>query len=467
MRALYGSLLGLVICGTSGCLLFTDTINVPPRISISGPAEVRRGRHTMFMVSVENDGQGDTSLDWRTGRDCPATMAQAEMVASQGQGATAMLRIMGTDPAACVWVVAKDARGARALRTHTVTVADPRLDLRAPAMVVSGQEAEFTASYPDEPELSARFSWAMASGCDEARAKAMMNDGTIVDALKGPATYRPRIPRQGFCVAVLARDEFDVPVLAHLPVAKPINGEPLIRLVTAVAAGTTAAQPVVVPIFSETQLAAGLENDFLPHEMVTFTWKVTGPGGAELAHTPCTGAVPAGVKICFQMPIEGSYQADLSITEAGGTRAAKPLALQAKDHPPCIKVTNPPFDTSGKLLGFEQLQRDFAVLEVHDDGDPLPPPARPTQRAFKWFVRQPGSDTFDWLVNESFQNFIIPARRYRALDRIEVRLEYRDRLGVTNPAARSLAHCKPEDPLCAIGPDPKCYQRVTWTVDYQ
>jgi hypothetical protein len=465
MRALYGSLLGLVICGTSGCLLFTDTINVPPKITISGPAEVRRGRESMFMVSVENEGQGETSLDWRTGLDCPANMNQALQGTSQGQGTTAMLRIMGTQPGACVWVVATDGRGARTLRTHPLTVHDPKLMLEGPGTVVSGREAVFTASYPNEPELTARFYWALGSGCDEARAKAMMSDGTTVDAVKGTSSYPHRIPRQSFCVAVLARDQFDVPVLADLAVARPTNSEPFIRAVIPQPADTRPPGPVVVPIFKELQLAAGEENDFLPQEMVTFTWKVTGPGGAELAHVPCAGTSPAGVKICLQLPTEGSYQAELSITEAGVTRAAKPLALQAKDNPPCIRATNPPFDTGGKLLGFEQQQRDFAVLEVQDDGDPLPPPPRPTERAFIWYVRKPDSTTFDWRVNEGLPNFLIPAKSYQALQRIEVRLEYRDRVTAANPGARSLAHCKPEDRLCESSPG--CYQWVTWTVDYQ
>jgi hypothetical protein len=268
-------------------------------------------------------------------------------------------------------------------------------------------------------------------------------------------------------VAVRALDQFGVPVLADVAVTRPVNGEPFIRLVNPMPTTTPVGDRLVVPIFTEVQLAAGLENDFLPDEPVTFTWKVTAPGGAELPHTPCAGASPPAVKICFQPPAAGPYGVELSILEGGISRAAKPFALQAEDRPPCIKATNPAFEAGGRLLGFEQLQRDFAVLAVDDDGDPLPAPLRPTERDFIWYVKQPGSKTFDRLVSERRPSFIIPPRRYQALQRIEVRLEYRDRVGVANPAARSLAHCHEDDRLCAIPGDSACYQWVTWTVEYQ
>lgn len=471
---MYGSLLGLVISGTSGCLLFTDTINVPPTISISGPAEVRRGQENMFKVSVANEGQGQTTLEWRTGISCPLTVEQAETSGDiAGRDESTMVRIMGSEPGACVWVVARDRQGARALDTHRVTVQDPQLVLEAPTGLVSGKSAEFTARFPAEPELSAQFYWAEARDCTAARNEVERSKATPREPRTGSDRYLvPRIPRQAFCMVVLARDKFDVATVAELAVAMPLNGDPFIRQVTpAVATVNGTTPPVASPslrLFTNVQLAAGAENDFLPNEAVTFTWKITAPGGADLPATYCPRVAPAQSQLCFQTAMAGTYRVELSILDAGVSRAAPPWEVTVEDHPPCISATSPSFKDASKVLAFEHMERNFTVLEVQDDGDPLPPPARASERAFYWYVRKPGQDKFEWQVNETSPRFIIPPRRYQALQQVQVRLEYRDRVAVADPAARSLAHCKPEDGQCQVANSAKdCFQSVTWTVDYQ
>jgi hypothetical protein len=144
-----------------------------------------------------------------------------------------------------------------------------------------------------------------------------------------------------------------------------------------------------------------------------------------------------------------------------------PFQWQVEDQPPCIRRTSPGFTESPKIKQLFDQEQKFQVLEVADDGDPLPPPGHDSQSSFTWYIKREGEPDFRRLVNATYREHFIPARQYQPGDRIQVRVQYWDRLGLTDPAARSLGHCQAGQAVCAINkPGSTCYQWVTWEVEY-
>jgi len=108
------------------------------------------------------------------------------------------------------------------------------------------------------------------------------------------------------------------------------------------------------------------------------------------------------------------------------------------------------------------------VGQVVDDGDPLPSVGRASEGAFSWSIRVFNPETkiepeFQ-LLPHAFNSYTLRARQYRLGDRVEVRVEYRDRLDVRDLKARDLSHCGRNDLSCATKPG--CFVRVGWKVLY-
>ena len=464
MRAVYGALWGLVVSGASGCLLFTDDINMPPMISIDGPTNVRRGPMHMFQARL-NESPATTTVDWRHGATCPADLETAMAVGSgnaAGRGTSTMLQFTNATPGpACVWAVARDGRGALGLATKSVTVQDPKLTVMRPSSVAGGEKTLFTATYASEPDTRADFYWGRStSGCSDARNAALLESTRPPrDEGANRSTYEIPAPFVSFCVAVLARDGYGVQAQAEVMV-DPADGE--LAIVRAAPAGDGP-----VPVFSQVRLSAGAQGKFLPTQVVQFQWKLTGPSGAALTPVNCEGASPAGVAICLQVPDVGNYRAELTLMDGAAARPARPLDFKVEDGPPCIRETSPSFLESPRLVELYDVERVFRVLTVEDDGDPLPPPGHQSVSAFIWSIKRAEDTEFRRLVNATSRDYVIRAREYRPGDKVDVRVEYRDRVGVGDDNARSLAGCNPAERTCGVQPGSTCYQRVSWTVEYR
>ena len=471
--------------GLGGCLLFTDSVNTPPAIRIDGPERLHRGEQARFSAEVTDATRGARRIEWFDGPGpCPADARAAESAGTPRGGQPAMhlgpagSKPPGSEPAPppdlyCVWVFVTDADGARGFASWQVAVVNRTLVVQGPAQVTSGQAVTFTASYDEEPAATAlsSLSWANRPSCAEASEAA-------VEARpeRGLVTFRwERAARRSFCVAVLARDEFDVVHLGTLMVPQgqiTVSGPPAaIRMVQPELPVGIASGSVTLGIFTDVRLAAADAGDLDPEETLRFTWKLVRPDGRELVPGECPDARPAGSEICFQPDVRGRYRAEVSVTDGTSTTVAPPLELEVNDRPPCIRETDPLFSSARKFFEYYDRARIFRVRSVQDDGDPLPPPTRASQRAFRWSLRKhgepPGRDGFARRVSATFSDFTIPAREYQPGDRIDVRVEYWDRLDLENPDARDVQNrCDQQAPTCEVVPGSGCYQWITWTVEY-
>ncbi len=480
--------IGLLASGAGGCLLFTDTVNTAPRIRIEGPEQLLRGETGQFQVLVSDDTAGARSFAWGSGSTCPESLAAAEAsVAGRDPGAAVTSHgetFAGVQRAAasfCVWVVVGDADGARGFATRPVAMFERSLVLLGPPVVQSRQPVTFTAEYrrrsldglpgetPEDPAAIARssLSWALAldGRCEDAERAARL---TRVEP--GLTSFRyERAQRAAFCVGVFALDELGIERPAHLMVTSQLIAPPLasIQIAGPRAASVTADTPL--GIFSDVRLAAGEKGDFDPEEALTFTWKLTRPDGSSVVPPACPDSRPAGWEVCFAPEQRGAYRAELTVSDGAQSATSAPYPLQVVDRAPCIRNTEPRFSSAPKFFELYDRDRVLKVSEVQDDGDPWPNPGRPTQRAFRWSIRKqgPGMPRFERRVSAIFDSFTIPAREYQPGDRIEVRVEYWDRLDLADPQARDFAtRCKPDDPVCELVPGSGCHQWITWTVEY-
>jgi hypothetical protein len=120
-----GCLLLAALAGSTGCLLFTDDINHLPTVELSGPDMVSRGDSARFdaLAADEDQGEDSLTLEWRSRpAPCPPSGTGMEvepaMAGPVPANRTYVLQNV-TDPT-CVWVVARDERGAQASKAKVV-----------------------------------------------------------------------------------------------------------------------------------------------------------------------------------------------------------------------------------------------------------------------------------------------------------------------------------------------------------
>ena len=462
-----------------GCLLFTDHVNAPPAVTIDGPDQLHRGEHETFSATVVDDTRRDPGYDWFEADACPPDLATAQRsgrhlgsARTQEGGPPASESSPTEDPGYCLWVVVTDADGARGYATRPIEIRRRTLVLEGPASVTSGQPAVFTASYREEQEREAidqsSLSWAKSDDCDSAVAAAV-----AAPAQPGLVRFQyDRASRRAFCVAAVAHDEFGVEHPGTLMVSQPqitVTGPPADIHQVQPARRMIADEPQPMGIFSDVRLAAAAADDLDPDETWGFTWNVIRPDGTAFIPASCTDARPPGSEVCFSPELPGTYQAQVIVTDGTLTASAPTFSLQVADLPPCIRDTEPLFASAPKLFEYYDRALIFRVRAVQDDGDPLPPPARATQHAFRWSLRKQGAQPagFERRVSATFSDFTVPAHEYQPGDRIDVRVEYWDRLDLADPTARDVgSHCDPEAATCELIPGSKCYQWITWTVEY-
>jgi hypothetical protein len=472
MRAAQLAWVFLIASGTAGCLLFTDEVNAPPEVRIDGPGQLRRGERAKFSAEVVDATGGSPKYDWHAGRDCPVDLAGAANTGEHLETAPTQIGVQPDPGPYCLWVVVTDAEGARGFAVKKVDVKDRNLVVTPPPELQSGQPGVFTAAYSDDPAATplSSFSWALARDlrCEDAELATGVNP-----VEPGLFSFRyERVQRAPFCVAVLARDEFDVERRAKLPVTDIRIAAPpaRIRLVPRGLPRITMKDPTIYGIFSDIRLAAADEGELNPDESLRFAWKLTGPDGVATAPALCPDARPTGSEVCFQPALRGTYRVDLTVSDDENRSTTSPtLPLQVEDGPPCIRNSEPRFSSAPKFFDFYDRERVLKVTEVQDDGDPWPAPGRPSQRAFRWSIRKHVPDMmmarFERRVSAVFDSFTIPAREYQPRDRIDVRVEYFDRRDLEDPQARGVSsRCRPEDRVCELSPG--CFQWITWTVEY-
>ncbi len=281
--------------------------------------------------------------------------------------------------------------------------------------------------------------------------------------------------RKPYCVVAIAMDNFSTEYTGQQMVINIINGGPPAqpRLVTPKEATVLSAKEATVGIFNHVRFAAAAVGELSPSDVLDFAWTVKRPDGTTMQPPGCDGALPLKSEVCFDVTGEGEYKVDLVTSEAGQTGMGS-FALRVEDLPPCIRMTDPlvPIETgSATVFSLDGEEKPLTVGQVVDDGDPLPSVGRASEGAFVWSIRLVDPEaavqpSFQILPHAIFQSYTLPAGQFRLGDRVEVRVEYRDRLDVRDLKARDLSHCGFNDISCATKPGGSCFVRVGWKVLY-
>jgi hypothetical protein len=193
---------------------------------------------------------------------------------------------------------------------------------------------------------------------------------------------------------------------------------------------------------------------------VTRTWTLRAPDASDAVLVDCSPTSPEDLVKCFSPgKYPGEYRVELLVNDGIENSAATALVIITvdPDSAPCIKLTTPPYTASPLVLDPAQ-PWPFAVLNVHDDGDPFPGASAPRGSAtFDWKLRHNGGEWRAIPGFESLPSVLIAGDTFAIGDHVDLRVEVLDRVPL-----HSLAACGATD-VCPTD----CPQRVTWNVDYR
>jgi hypothetical protein len=469
---------GASVMANSGCL-WKDDVNELPLVKIEGPSSIHVGEKAQFSARFANDKTGQMTFEWGKARDCPSDVASVRLTGGQRQfGSVVDWTIRGEAPlqeraSYCVFVIATDDRGAEGFQKRQVSLIDRKLVISVPAQVTSGMPAKYSARFSDDEALAAgtQFLWGASPAgmlpngpCDTAYQGALENQASTAE-WEHPAARSP------YCVVAIAEDNFGVQYVGRQMVTNILNGGPpaTLRVVSPKETKVVAKQ-ATVGIFSHVRLAAAEVGELTASDMIRFTWTVRRPDDTTMPAPGCANTLPPNSEVCFDVAGAGEYKVDLE-TKEGDQTGTDALILKVEDRPPCIGMTVPqvPAETgSTTVFSLDGEDKVLKVGQVVDDGDPLPSVGRASEGAFSWSIRVFNPETkiepeFQ-LLPHAFNSYTLRARQYRLGDRVEVRVEYRDRLDVRDLKARDLSHCGRNDLSCATKPG--CFVRVGWKVLY-
>ncbi len=191
----------LSLCSSAGCLLYTDTFNVPPRVDLIAPDQMLKGKAATFSVRAQDDSQRaeDLGVLWyvREGGLCPEKVAQAQALSREAGvmqvGAQPTLELIRQQFGRfCIWVLVTDRAGAVALawKPFEVTNQPPNaaLELLAPTPLRRVGSTAYLPLYSDvrisadasvDPEAEAlEFRWNITGRSGERIAPAPCSAGT-------------------------------------------------------------------------------------------------------------------------------------------------------------------------------------------------------------------------------------------------------------------------------------------------
>lgn len=162
------------MCSSAGCLLYTDTFNSPPEVTVDWPVVVVKGKQQDLTATVHDREDGSqVRAEWfrrdvMPGETCPRTLAEARAAAEKSRtGLTGLKYPLLTDHYGllCLWVVVTDKAGANAFagpaegRPFEVKNVAPTamIELVSPAPLRWVGNAAFVSLY-SQAHLSARAS---------------------------------------------------------------------------------------------------------------------------------------------------------------------------------------------------------------------------------------------------------------------------------------------------------------------
>lgn len=349
-----------------------------------------------------------------------------------------------------------------------------------PLNLVRGKTAFFTATAvapasaldPDQSAESLNFGWYQDKTCDKALEGARATSKPGIDTFR----FQPTDLVTG-CIAVVVTDNRGATATATLRY-EVVDQAPIAVIdIQQIASQPAPAsgQPYPLALYSEITLSGANSSD--PDDVKpTPIWSVYAANDTQILLPGCPDKDKGAYVCTFSTTTPGSYRVELVVND--NTKKSDP-AVQfiqvAQDQLPGIVIDSaqplPPTSSSeSPLLLFANLDNAFTIHRVEDDGDPFPAvdPITASPAGFVWFLRRQAGKPFERWTGGG-PTFTIPAEYFSALETIQVRAEYHDRMTACQPKTPGcdavFAACDPNATIC-YSSDLRA-QWVTWTVAFR
>jgi hypothetical protein len=324
-----------------------------------------------------------------------------------------------------------------------------------------GQPIAITASVSDPDGDAVRLDWWTSMGdCPVPLALGAAPRGQVSSPPGDPTfdyTFMPGAPAT-VCVWVLATDVHGATAFDAFPIASQ-NRQPVARI--QLLEPTTRTSGGLFELYSTFHVSAAMSSDpdGDPLQDPQFVLGDDFPPAA--MPTPklvdCPGVTPNPFVRCLYAGFAGSYSISLTVSDGLATSAPATMILPVdQDHPPCVSETNPSVAASPLVLAPSEA-KTFTIVEILDDGAPLPTPADGAHASptFTWQVRR-NAGAWQSIVGYAEQaSLTLPAGTYVTGDVIDVNVTISDGVAM---------HLQPAcDPGCPTG----CPQSAEWTVAYR
>jgi hypothetical protein len=323
-----------------------------------------------------------------------------------------------------------------------------------------GQPIAITASVSDPDGDAVKLEWWTSMGdCPVPLALGAEPRSTVSSPPGDPTfdyTFMPGAPAT-VCVWVLATDVHGATAFAALPIASQ-NRQPVATI--QVLEPTTKTSGGLFELYSTFHLSAAMSRD-PDGDPLQDPQFVLGDFPPAAMPTPtlvdCPGVTPNPFVRCLYAGFAGSYSISLTVSDGLATSAAATVVLPVdEDHPPCVSATDPSVAASPLVLAPNEA-KTFTIVEILDDGAPLPTPADGAHATptFAWQVRR-NAGAWQSIVGYTEQaSLTLPGGTYVTGDVVDVNVTISDGVAM---------HLQPAcDPGCPAG----CPQSAQWTVDYR
>jgi hypothetical protein len=206
--------------------------------------------------------------------------------------------------------------------------------------------------------------------------------------------------------------------------------------------------------------------DFGETDRLLFEWKVT------LNNEPIS-ASECKAKVCsFTAGQPGDYRVSLKVKDpSDAVSVAESEVLKVNpDSPPCIDTRSSsrsilPFSLNPTM--FADRDNSFEIISVVDDVNPYPADrSNSVPGSFKW-SRKGTSGDFLQMPREQSNRYTIYANEFRALDQVQVRVEYLDGRNRRASCAPDITCCSDDRECCENNTGCECAQWITWTVNFR
>jgi hypothetical protein len=212
------------------------------------------------------------------------------------------------------------------------------------------------------------------------------------------------------------------------------------------------------------------EHDIVCDRRASVTWELLQPARSALEYwdvPPCKQEQPQDATLRFRLRRDAvtaptTLQIRATLDDGHGGKASKEISQPiAPNRPPCIDLTVPPFDAPSDPLptvyvSYDQGRRFDAAHTINDVPEAL---------TYTWLVREPGG-AFTAIPGQSGPVFDMPGWFRTPGQALELRAVVEEGNAGPPSCSEDDRLCPPEGTAAAkVLPD-KCYQWITWSVEF-